>query len=101
MELVERFNHDQLIKLGFAYKSLPEATVGEFEYCKPYYIDFFSGLSLVYVEGVFMLCSQVNRPVTIDIRDLQDLEEFIDMVTMNRPKYLLLSFFKFVKELVK
>jgi len=94
-----KFSHEDLIKLGFAYKQNhfeDEMTI----FVNHYYIDFFSGLSLVYVENEFLLCSQVNRPVKIAIEDLQELEQFIDMATMNRPKYLLKSLLLFFKNVV-
>ena len=87
-----KFSHDDLIEKGFAYKE--NSIENELNH---YYIDFFSGLSLVYVENEFLLCSQVNRPVKIDIQSLEELEEFIDMITMNRVKYLIKSFIAFVK----
>ena len=94
-----KFSHEDLTALGFAYKQNhyeDDMTIR----VNHYYIDFFSGLSLVYVENEFLLCSQVNRPVKIAIEDLQELEQFIDMATMNRPKYLLKSLLLFVKNFV-
>lgn len=94
-----KFSHEDLMQLGFAYKK------NEYEdemttRLSHYYIDFFSGLSLVYVENEFLLCSQVNTPVKIAISDKEELEQFIDMATMNRVKYLCKSLLLFVKNLV-
>lgn len=81
-------------KLGFAQRL-------DNEHLNFKYIDFLSGLRLVFVEGRFFLSSKVTAPVEVLIESDKDLEEFILMVTMSRPVYLVRCLVQFFRNLFK
>jgi len=65
------------------------------------YIDFLSGLRLVFVDGRFFLATKFHKPIELLIDTDDELTDFVKMASSNWMKHTLLRFKTFFKNLFK